>query len=250
MAKRKRKLNKKKVVFAIVVAFVLLFGAYKGISFTISTISNIFKSDDKKVEVVKPTNQQEQVYVVALDPGHGGEDGGAVSDSNETYLEKNITLQIAQYVGEELENNNIEVVYTRESDMDLGKTNVEGLDARVKVAADAQADCFVSLHVNSSEPDIKVRGFEAFYNIKDEKSSILSDNIMAQVDTLDFVASTKKTRGDNILHIVYKSKMPTVLLEMGYINDEKDVKYLTEPAKQKELAKKIATGIIKTLEEN
>ena len=44
--------------------------------------------------------------------------------------------------------------------------------------------------------------------------------------------------------------MPTVLLEMGYIGDKDDVKYLTEPAKQKELAKKIAAGIMKTLEEN
>ncbi|WP_299886647.1 N-acetylmuramoyl-L-alanine amidase [uncultured Lacinutrix sp.] len=81
-------------------------------------------------------------FVVVLDAGHGGREPGKVAKSG--LKEKDITLKIALAVGKELEKNkDIKVVYTRKTDVFVD------LFVRGKIANDANADLFVSLHCNA-----------------------------------------------------------------------------------------------------
>ncbi|MEM8847539.1 MAG: N-acetylmuramoyl-L-alanine amidase [Bacteroidota bacterium] len=80
-------------------------------------------------------------FIVVLDAGHGGHDPGNLGNG---YLEKDIALQIVLKAGQELEKNpNIQVIYTRKDD-----TFVD-LYVRGKIANEANADLFVSVHCDS-----------------------------------------------------------------------------------------------------
>lgn len=92
-----------------------------------------------------PHEPQKQ-FILVLDAGHGGKDAGAVGSVN-TNMEKDINLAITLEVGRLIEANqrNIKVIYTRKTDVfvELGK--------RAKIANDAKADLFVSIHTNAIE---------------------------------------------------------------------------------------------------
>jgi N-acetylmuramoyl-L-alanine amidase len=84
------------------------------------------------------------IRTLIIDPGHGGRDPGAVGRN---YLEKDITLAVAQYLRDmiEIELPHIEVIMTRETDKAVS------LASRAKLAQHHHADFFISIHCNSSE---------------------------------------------------------------------------------------------------
>jgi len=86
--------------------------------------------------------QQSDQFVVVLDAGHGGHDPGRPTKNG--YTEKDIALKVALQVGKHLESNkNIKVIYTRKTDVFVT------LRGRAKIANDADADLFVSIHCNA-----------------------------------------------------------------------------------------------------
>jgi N-acetylmuramoyl-L-alanine amidase len=101
---------------------------------------------------------------VVVDAGHGGPDGGM---SGPTWAggfrlrEKDITLQVARRVGAKLRDSGVEVVYTRTTD------TLIALADRGRIANDARADLFVSIHVNAANPKWSspgaARGFETYF---------------------------------------------------------------------------------------
>src|SRR5690554_5757099 len=94
-------------------------------------------------------------HVIVLDPGHGGIDGGASSESGA--LEKDITLKISFKLRDYLQQAGALVLMTREGDHDLASEStervrsrkVEDLRKRVSLINDSNADAFVSIHLNS-----------------------------------------------------------------------------------------------------
>ena len=99
-------------------------------------------------EVVKPVDVSEvkkstsKKWLVVIDPGHGGIDPGATSPNNK--LEKTLTLIFAKKLQKKLEaDQRFQVLLTRSSDVFVG------LRKRVKIAREARADLFISLHVDS-----------------------------------------------------------------------------------------------------
>ena len=117
-------------------------------------------------------------YSVMLDAGHGGINPGAVYNGRQ---EKDDALKLVLAVGEILQNNGIDVEYTRTTD--VYQTPFE----KAQIANEAKVDFFISLHRNSFPEDNVVSGVESLvYDLSGIKYE-MAENINEQLETVGFV---------------------------------------------------------------
>lgn len=159
-----------------------------------AVVNHVFAlNDDKKVNKVEgfnafsseETNDLSWEYVVVLDAGHGGYDSGS-SSNDETYLEKDIVLDITLQLGEMLEEEGINVVYTRDSDeVDWPSNNIQDLARRVAISNANPTALFLSLHLNHYESS-NVKGFETWVDQSDENAVEIAQLIQQHLSLLDY----------------------------------------------------------------
>ena len=173
-------------------------------------------------------------YSIMLDAGHGGRDPGAVYNGRQ---EKDDTLQLTLAIGEILQNNGIDVEYTRTTDV------YESPYQKAMEANEAGVDFFISIHRNSFPTDNVVSGVESLvYNTEGIKYE-MAQNINAQLETVGFVNLGVKARPN--LVVLRRTKMPAVLVEVGFINSDTD--NLLWDQNFDDIAQAIADGILDTL---
>lgn len=171
---------------------------------------------------------------IVIDPGHGGSDPGATFNGRQ---EKDDALALAMAVGELLSNAGYDVVYTRTTD--VYNTPFE----KATIANNAGGDLFVSFHRNSSAIPGNYSGIQTLvYNDEGLKAQF-ARNINENLVALGFEDKGVVERPN--LVVLKRTKMPAVLLEVGFINSEKDNALFDE--KFDEIAQAIADGIIDTL---
>lgn len=238
--KKKLRIKWNRIFIALIVMVALLFGIYKSFSFMISEFVSFFQSDD--IIEIKTEKPKEAIGTVILDPGHGGVDAGAIRG---TLYEKDIDLKVAQFVQMELEENNVNVVLTRETDETIDpKNKINDLKQRAGMSQKHKADYFVSLHVNSFDKSNDISGFEVY--VRNEESKTLAENISTQIESLNLSKNRGIVEGRH-LQVLRDNSVPSVLIELGYING-KDYSYLSNDAELEKLAKSIAKGILKMYE--
>ncbi len=173
-------------------------------------------------------------YKIAVDAGHGGSDYGATYNGR---AEKDDNLKLALAVGDILEKNGIDVVYTRTTD------EYETPFKKATDANDAKADYFVSIHRNSSPTPNQYTGVETLvYNNSGIKSQMAA-NINSELEKAGF-KNLGITERPNLV-VLKRTKMPAVLVEAGFINNDKDNETFDKNFNQ--IANGIADGILKTL---
>lgn len=145
-------------------------------------------------------------YKIVLDAGHGGEDPGAVYKERK---EKDDNLKLTLAVGKILEENGVDVVYTRTTD--IYQTPFE----KAKAANEAGADFFISFHRNSSSGPEQYNGVEVLVYDKKGIKYQMAQNILGALGEL----GVKERPG---LVVLRRTKMPALLIETGFINSEKD----------------------------
>ncbi|HBP63440.1 MAG TPA: N-acetylmuramoyl-L-alanine amidase [Desulfosporosinus sp.] len=188
----------------------------------------------------------EKGHIVMLDPGHGGYDPGAIT--NQGVYEKSINLQIAQKVKEMLGPSGIGVFLTREEDIDYVPDGVKGrtirkqidLNRRIDMAKEANADLFVSLHVNATATG-QDSGAETFYHSKSETGKRLAELIQQELIKIPGMNRRIVKPGD--FYIINNTSMPAVIVEVGYLSSLKEQKKLQQSWYQEQLARAIAKGI-------
>lgn len=174
-------------------------------------------------------------YSIMMDAGHGGRDPGAVYNGRQ---EKDDALRLALAVGEILQNNGIDVEYTRTTD--VYETPYE----KAMEANNAGVDFFVSIHRNSFPTDNKVSGVETLvYDLSGLKYQ-MAQNIDDQLEAIGFVNLGVKARPN--LVVLRRTKMPAILVEAGFINSDVDNKLFDDNFDA--IAQAIASGILDTLE--
>lgn len=173
-------------------------------------------------------------YKIAVDAGHGGSDYGATYNGR---AEKDDNLKLALAVGDILEKNGIDVIYTRTTD------EYETPFKKATDANDAKADYFVSIHRNSSPMPNQYTGVETLvYNNSGIKSQMAA-NINSELEKAGF-KNLGITERPNLV-VLKRTKMPAVLVEAGFINNDKDNETFDKNFNQ--IANGIADGILKTL---
>lgn len=176
-------------------------------------------------------------YTIALDAGHGGSDPGAVYNSRR---EKDDTLALTLAIGELLSDAGIDVFYVRDSDI------YETPFKKATDANNANADLFVSIHRNSSEIPNQYSGIETLVYNNSGKAGELAENINDELAKTgaEILGITNRPN----LVVLRRTKMPAALVEVGFINNDKDNQFFDEQFD--ELAAAIANGIINTLYNN
>lgn len=176
-------------------------------------------------------------YSIMMDAGHGGQDPGAIFNERQ---EKDDTLNLTLAVGEILQNNGINVEYTRTTDVYLTPIS------RAREANNADVDLFISIHRNSFPRDNEVSGVESLiYNLSGLKLEI-AEEINEQLEAVGFVNLGVKARPN--LVVLRRTKMPAVLIEVGFINSDTDNDLFD--ANYSAIAQAIAFAILDVLEEN
>lgn len=213
------------------------------------------------------------VRTVLIDPGHGGRDPGTHHNG---LKEKIVTLDVAKRVGDILSARGITVRYTRLSDVSVS------LEQRADKVRSSKADLFISIHLNANESK-GVQGFETYYldvsrtsaatrlaavenalrdrnraaretlpphrlfTIQKQESRRLARDI--HETTLKYVRKKNYRTHDGGIktapfHVLRRSGVPGVLIELGYCTNESEAERLSLGAYRAVLARGIANGIL------
>jgi len=209
----------------------------------------IFSLDGSGDPLALAANNQYKAMVI-LDPGHGGEDPGAVSNYS-GIAEKDINLRIALMLKECLEADNYRVIMTREEDVlnyKPGTKNItekrrQDLTARRKLIDSSGADIVVSIHLNKFE-EPQYYGAQTFYppgSAESERLAVCVQNALREnVDpSNNRKALVKKER----IVILRDLVVPTVLVECGFLSNSQEEALLRTVDYQEKIARAIKKGI-------
>ncbi len=174
------------------------------------------------------------MILVALDPGHGASNPGAVYGERK---EKDDVLALTLAVGEILERNGVDVYYTRTTDV------YEAPGEKALEANEVNADWFVSIHRNSSPEANRYSGVETLVYNRYGQAEKLAENINEQLEKAGFINLGISERPNLI--VLRKTKMPAVLVEVGFINTDKDNELFDSSFQT--IAQAIADGILYTV---
>lgn len=186
---------------------------------------------------------------IVVDAGHGGFDGGAVKGET---VEKDINLAFALEIEPIFKLFGYEVLMTRTGDCStedeglstIRQKKVSDIKNRLSLVENTDIECFLSLHQNMfSSP--RFSGTQVFYSPNNEKSKSYAESIKASVDGFMNQESTREIKkcGSNI-YLMYHSTKPSVLVECGFMSNEKELEKLLDTDYRGRLNLCIVTGIL------
>jgi N-acetylmuramoyl-L-alanine amidase len=215
------------------------------------------------------TSRGNKKYTIVVDPGHGGRDSGARGNG---YNEKDIALQVATRLANNLRQD-YNVIMTRDSDFFVP------LDTRAKIGNDANADFFISIHLNSGSSS-SANGTEVFYFSKKDQGSYATqvakfenkvDGSYGDVPFSDFILNdifyrknqkTSQAIAESVLNnlinttglrrrgvfganfaVLRGSNSPSILVELGFMNNYSDLSQYLTPDGQDRAANAISSAI-------
>ncbi len=198
--------------------------------------------------------ETEEVCIV-IDAGHGGEDGGCVSDSG--VLEKELNLHVGSKVAELLNAMGYNTIMTRSEDKMLydmygddytGKKKTYDLKNRLRFTRENEADMLVSIHMNKF-PQSKYSGLQVYYSKNHTESETLAESIQSFNNTYLQKDNERviKEAGSNI-YLLDRAEMPAVLVECGFLSNSAETERLCDDGYRKELSFVIASAIISHME--
>ena len=194
----------------------------------------IKKQEEKKPEkkaVKKEAVSPLKGKVIVIDPGHGGLDGGSIGKRGS--LEKNLTLPIALKLRNLLVFAGAKVILTREKDITTDYREI------VRAANGNNADIFIAIHYNSSESP-RVAGTETFYYTENSKklAQIVHKNLVREIRRRD------RWIRRGMFYVIHYTKMPSILIEPGYITDSYEERLAGSKAFQSEVAQGLYRGLL------
>lgn len=179
-------------------------------------------------------SRDDGVFLVVLDPGHGGKDPGAMVGEA---AEKDINLAIALLVRERLlEQEGVEVVMTREQD------EYPSLSDRVNLANQENADLYVSIHANALENEEDYAGIYTFYHPDKPSDKAVAEMIQEAVTSVS--GGLDRGAQSEDYFVLRETDMPAVLIETGFMTCPEELSKLQDPDYQKLLAQGIVQGIM------
>lgn len=185
---------------------------------------------------------------VLIDPGHGGEDGGA--QSADGTLEKNINLSISLPLRDLLRLFGFEVAMTRETDTAIydpayaDKSGKKASDMRNRLSLYETAGCVISIHQNHFSQE-KYSGAQMFYSPNHPASQTLAQEIRSAVLSYLQPENTRELKQANSnIFLLSKTTVPAVLVECGFISNISERERLKTSSYQRQMALSVAAGFL------
>ena len=216
----------------------------------IALIQQGWQKKQADIAVTGTAVENENPYVVVIDAGHGGRDGGKVSVDGTTY-EKDVNLEIAYKLKTYLEAENITVIMTREGDEGLyteSDSNKKAADLkhRIEMIDNAVPDLVVSIHQNSyHEPQIK--GAQVFYYTTSEDGKKLAEIIQSQLRVSLDPDNRREAKANNTYYLLKKTGSTIVIVECGFLSNPEEAALLKTAEYQDRVAWNIHLGIMQYL---
>ena len=187
--------------------------------------------------------------VVVVDAGHGGTDPGKVGVDGS--LEKDINLAVAERLKTYLEQDDVKVIMTRETDTGLysetdSRKKMADMKKRCEIIEESGADLVVSIHQNSYHEE-SVSGGQVFYYRDSSKGKALAEILQ---DRFDYVLGDQNRRlpkANANYYLLLHVKCPIVIVECGFLSNRKEAALLNSGEYQDKLAYTIHMGIMEYL---
>lgn len=229
----------KKWTALYLLTLLILFGIFAAI---------LFQGNAIKASKSVPLEQGEG-FVLVIDPGHGGMDGGAVSQDGTVEAQINLALglrmeEIAELIG-------VETVMTRREDVDLHDTaaatvrqkKTSDLKNRAALANGVSGGVLVSLHQNSLPQVPSVHGAQVFYAETDGSQELAEAVQAALNETINDKAKTCKAAGDGV-YLLKSAQTPAILVECGFLSNQGETALLNTENHRTRLALTILASIL------
>ena len=231
----------------------------------------------------RANNNEVGVRVIVIDAGHGGKafPGATYGGVKEKDINLAVALKLGALIEKELPQ--IKVVYTRKTDTALGKTLNEDLTARANIANKAGGDFFISIHANAVPGKPSVAGAETiimgeseketrynedalYNNNKDELIDMSDENtaamvrayiqnlqftygeyseMMARIMQSHYAKGGRNARRVNrqLLKVLYATDMPSVLTELGFMTNPKELAFMNSEKGQNHYARILCDAV-------
>lgn len=188
--------------------------------------------------------------VIVLDPGHGGKDGGAISQSG--LVEKDLTLPIANYLRDYLQEAGALVLMTREGDYDLADSRStmrkrQDLERRAALVNLSETDLLISIHLNSI-PSARWRGAQTFYNPSRSENKHVATLIQEELIT-NLRNTDRQAKVDHDIYLLKSIHATGALVEVGFLSNPEEAYLLSNTNYQIEVAHAIYRGILRYFSE-
>lgn len=221
-------------------------------------------SDGKRKAVLGSTddNTKTEGKVIVVDPGHAyGKDEGVKTTINDiNYIETDLNMQVAKKLKVELEKRGFTVILTRTENQKFTDLN-DSLSHRVDVANEADAEFFISIHHNAVDGIPEANGIESYYSVaaKDDNygsgvdaervakskklAKLINDNIVKKLNAADRGVKSDEQSASGSLFVLRNTNMPAVLVETGFLSNEKEAERCADSNSQQLVAEAIAEVI-------
>lgn len=204
--------------------------------FQLSVVENVIT-----LRMTRPSVSDGRVSgkVVVVDPGHGGSDPGAVHGG---VREKDIALRTSLLIAEELRKAGLSVVMTRTDDRTVS------LSDRANIANNSNATLFISVHYNATVTPNAASGTMTFYHRNSTHGQLLAECIQAELAKVVRLPNLG-TRSDGTVYqngfaVLRNTRMPGVLLELGFLSHSADRARVQEQEFQTSAARAVARGVL------
>lgn len=193
--------------------------------------------------------KQPKQPVVVVDAGHGGNDPGKVAVNGS--LEKDINLAIAKRLAWYLEQADVTVIMTRDSDSGLysptdSRKKTSDMQKRCQIMNESKADLAVSIHQNSYH-DEEIFGGQVFYYADSASGKRLAERIQKRFDYVLGAENRRQPKANESYYLLLHAECPAVIVECGFLSNWREASLLGDEEYQDRMAYTIHMGILEYL---
>jgi N-acetylmuramoyl-L-alanine amidase len=195
-----------------------------------------------KNQQLPATIQLNKNYTVVIDAGHGMQDGKHSGAGLATVSEDEIVMNIAEKIKALNGNKNINIILSRTSSQSVS------LSRRVEIAKENKADLFLSVHLSASEQDPSKSGMKLYVPSKNEtyqyQSKVFASAIQKEISS-SYSIDPLLNQSPSTIYVLDKNICPAVLLECGYMTNNRDLEYISKSKNRETVARNILAAIEK-----